>query len=159
MLYVFDLDGTLIDSEKAVRESYKAIGVSMPVSAWGQPAGTWATQAQRNAKNECYRFMLKRYGQMLPLYEQVSIARAIVITAASLRATQVVQALYGPLNVMLTGATMSDKIRYLRTLAWSGIYVDDNPHARTRVNEETGWSSISPKDCLRSFSQPVPTPD
>jgi FMN phosphatase YigB (HAD superfamily) len=39
--YVFDLDGTLFDTEHRVRQAYLDAGVDMPDDAWGKPAVAW----------------------------------------------------------------------------------------------------------------------
>ena len=40
-VFVWDLDGTLLDSRDAVRRAYLEAGVVMPDDAWGKPWQVW----------------------------------------------------------------------------------------------------------------------
>lgn len=159
MRFVFDLDGTLVETLTAVRAAYLAAGVVVPETAYNQPVGDWCTPAQHDAKNNVYRLMLLRYGKPnMLLYLYAWQTRSPVLTGASQRAVELVQELYGPLNVELVGATLDQKIAWLNAQSEPGTYVDDDPVARERVQQETRWNSISPGEFPRSSSPPVPTP-
>lgn len=75
MSVIFDLDGCLIDSKKAVCEAYKHVGIEMPEDAWGKPWREWLpkesgsfTKAMNDhlGKNLAYRDMILLYAKALP---------------------------------------------------------------------------------------------
>ena len=62
-IFVFDMDGTLIDSYRATQAAYrqaaKELGVTLPVNFWGQPAAQWhCSSALHTRKTKLYSTMV-----------------------------------------------------------------------------------------------------
>lgn len=145
MLYVYDLDGTLIDSKIAVEESYKAAGVSPPPDFWGKPFSAWSGDWRAHEmKNELYPEMLKKYGARKFCADLMATTEGYILTGASYDA-----ALYAIQFLGLSDATLGiydecDDARKLRKLEelGEGIYFDDDFRFCQRVKELTTWQAI-----------------
>jgi hypothetical protein len=155
-VHVFDLDGTLIDTRDAVVEAYRRAGALMPRDAWGKPWWEWTDARTHDIKNLHYAYIYEVWVKPLPLLKTALRLNAPVITGASVAAVELAKKRFGPLNVQLTAADVSQKILFLNELnreedgSRKGVYVDDDPRTREAVREETTWTSISPEVCLRS---------
>lgn len=139
---VFDFDGVLIDSRKAVKDAYRVAGVEMPDSAWGQPWHTWLPRLVgpraievHKLKNLAYRGMLFAgrvpSGPGLPVF-QLALRHPqafwpCIITGASYEAaTPGLQMLDIPHRYLSeTGCQPHDKVIALQRIASSGVYFDD----------------------------------
>jgi phosphoglycolate phosphatase-like HAD superfamily hydrolase len=162
MSVVFDLDGTLADTRKAVEMSYSYFGVRMPKDAWGKPWQEWLPDAAGSfkdaclihvAKNEIYPKMINRYARRLPpadlafkLFENNIPIQ--VLTGASEDATISVLnflQLTGMIKVLGTGMTFEQKNKKIYAawmsscIAWNGrqepmIYIDDDLNMVNHVN-------------------------
>jgi phosphoglycolate phosphatase-like HAD superfamily hydrolase len=132
MLFVFDLDGTLIESEAAVRAAYQAAGVTMPPGVWGAPVGDWCTPEQHAAKQEAYPQMLQQHasgGRALPLWRWIPATGRVIVTGASeASALAALRWLDIPHHFLaLTGADADAKARYISARMASHnpvVYVD-----------------------------------
>lgn len=160
--YVFDLDGTLIDSRLAVENSYRDAGVEMPVDAWGKPWHHWLVdvcsgdhdEALRihELKNKFYVSNLDRYGRVLPLAD---LARSLieagepvyVITGGSIDAatTALKRAKIDLMVLYDTEASIAAKSRILHNLWYEthsrGVYFDDMDGVRV----PHGWMGVRVK--------------
>lgn len=162
-MFVFDLDGTLVDTREAVRQAYLAVGVVYPTGAWGIPWQEW-TQLSGNdaerihtAKNAAYPAALKKYAKRLPLLPYALYLDAPILTGASRGAVRTLEEWLGvKLNVVLTSATTSDKINWLNdhmsSNALTHVYVDDDMKVCRQVEEGTSWLSLVPKRALTLLS-------
>lgn len=148
MEWVFDLDGTLIDSQEAVRRAYEAAGVRMPPEAWGKPWREWlGDEAAHRRKEALYPEFLRQYARPKALYRTAQRLRAPVLTGASGAAAKAVQEAFGPLSVALAGATAEAKGRWLAARAAGGFYVDDLLHDDPRLRRQaTQWSLLVPRE-------------
>jgi phosphoserine phosphatase len=163
MTYLFDLDGTLVDTRLAVKEAYRQVGVEMPDGAWGKPWTEWLNNKQvHKAKAKAYPNTLKAFAQELPLYHYAHQHKCPVITGASREAVRAIQALFGGLNVIATCATHARKIEIIQTYIHDErnvAYVDDD----LRVHEEIKkagllCSVLLPENAYRLlFPQRAPT--
>lgn len=173
--WIFDMDGTLVDSREAVRLAYLEVGIVMPDNAWGKRWQEWLPQAceplgldpkrVRERKQEVYPHYVKNvtstplgltflqlffeYRNDLPFQRQFSI-----LTGAGCAACE---ALYTAnlLPYMLhvhANMTRLDKANYLAHHGW-GIYVDDDEETRLLVKELTTWHVLTPEEALARLSQ------
>ena len=163
--YVFDLDGTLIDTREAVRQAYRAAGLEeFPDDAWGKPAREWLRdEAVHTRKNALYPEMLRRYARKLPLLGLCLNIHAPVITGASpMAASHVSDFINDPrLAIMLWGASLGDKADWLRQYDLrradqQNFYVDDNPNIRSTLEGmmRERWQMISPEEAFTRLSLP-----
>jgi hypothetical protein len=150
MLAVFDLDGTLIDNELAVRNAYKMAGVTMPDDAWGNPIGDWCTPEQYKVKQEVYRSCLKLYAKdgLGLFYWTTSFAYKTILTGASRRSA--FDALYflgipGG-NLSLVSATLEDKIGWIKKAMLDNpvTYVDCDRRIAEKIKKETKCHILVP---------------
>lgn len=146
MRHVFDLDGTLLDNRRAVREAYREAGVIMPDDAWGRPWQEWLdSEALHKAKNLAYPVMLGIHGRPLPPLRDLERALAMgdaveILTSASEDATQHALAFLGhPDLPRITGASRDEKYNILSRALVAGTYYDDDVAFARRVRTGTGW--------------------
>ena len=161
-MYIFDLDGTLIDSQEAVKQAYKRVGVDMPETAWGRPSTEWLSVPQlHKQKNDYYLVCLKLYGTALPLLVYAQEYRCPVLTGASRQAVAHVQTVFGQLNMGLCGASREQKVEYLQLLKnyrqrqrkYPITYVDDDAQARDLIRKKVTCTVLSPKEACLQLSQ------
>lgn len=164
MKYVFDLDGTLIDSYDAVHHAYFKAGVVMPIDAFGKPWREWLpgvcesrglnAEEVHRIKNECYPEFIHKV-KRTPLFETLlhkQMDPIVILTGASGRAVDAAfhARILTPACVV-RGRAMSreDKAQWLsvRLGGLQGAYVDDDPIARNIV-AGTGWRVLSPDEAL-----------
>ena len=161
MCYVFDLDGTLVDTRQAVVEAYRAIGVEMPEDAWGKPYREWLPQPKwqlHEQKAVVYPTTLARFGKKLGLYDFVKAKGYPVLTGASYSATLTIQREWGVLNIVGYGMRLEQKAYQLNKNFPHCTYVDDLESARAFIKEYTTCHVISPQECLDLFLRQEPTP-
>lgn len=155
-IYVFDLDGTLIDTQKAVREAYRIIGVEMPADAWGRPWKEWLNDPfAHQCKNDVYPKMVAMHARALPLFDHATRLNAPILTGASPGAVHTIKSWFWGLNIALVGASLEDKARWLnaherRPLCY---YVDDLESARRYVKTHTRWIVLAPDEALEQLER------
>lgn len=156
--YVFDIDGTLVNSRRAVYWAYSQAGIEMPEEAWGRPWHDWLIDCCggdesraldiHRLKNKHYLEGLDRFADPTPL---AAMARQMVdsnypvyvITGGSQEAASIVLKLLGiDLSVLYdTGLSYATKAQALEAL-WlnsfpRGVYFDD-----FEVKVPTGWTFV-----------------
>lgn len=150
-MWVFDLDGTLVNTQESVRQAYLKAGITMPNDAWGTPWFDWCPRNVHELKNLHYPEMLNRYATTLPLFDVAVGTNAPVITGASANAVTAVKRRFcSNLNVQAFGLTRIQKAEWL-TRHWrqgSNIYVDDDQVTRQVIEERTRWLALSPELAL-----------
>jgi phosphoglycolate phosphatase-like HAD superfamily hydrolase len=143
VLTVFDLDGTLIDNEEAVRYAYLRAGVAMPSDAWGKPAGNWCTEEQHEIKQAFYMNSLMEYGKEGPalLAWNVCLGPKAIITGASLRSAQdSLDFIEIPHTCLaLCGASIKEKIAWIKGAMTSQevLYIDMDRAISKEIQKET----------------------
>jgi FMN phosphatase YigB (HAD superfamily) len=160
-IWCFDIDGVLINSKELVRESYKAIGINMPLEAWGHPWRTWlpavvgslelAEKLHREKTDQYIDVLLsgKVSSHALPCAE---IARALerdpavdvyyVTGAANSAAIVILQELgLNSKKLIASSATTADREQLLKDTALSGVYVDDRIEGQAPAHA-AGWNFI-----------------
>lgn len=143
MLLVFDLDGTLIDSKRAVFEAYRKVGLFPPEDWWGKPFSAWSDDWRaHDRKNEYYPEMLLKYGRRLPCADLMEITGGIILTGASREATLYALQFLNLGADTISGCDEAAKLRELERLGEFGIYFDDDYRFCQRVRELTKWQAI-----------------
>ena len=158
MIWLFDMDGTLVDTLRATREAYRKAGMKMPEGAWGKPWYDWCTEEVHKEKQRIYPNTLREFGRILPAAELFKIVGGSILTAASARSVEAVMQL---LDIapelqgdMHTECSAQDKIDIINDM-WllhqsKVVYVDDNLEFGKRVLRETGayFMHVSDKEGL-----------
>lgn len=173
--YVFDLDGTLFDTEQLVRRAYLAAGVNMPDDAWGKPAREWLPALKgplwpnyHVRKNEIYNRMLIESPP-----QRTTAARAMVdlstggcetylLTGASRPAVNLLMHGFQPYHfkTLGVGCTLDEKLHRVRVVGdpRQTVYVDDDENACAAF-AELGCSVVcydvgmSKEEVLRPWAQ------
>lgn len=151
MMYCFDLDGCLVDTQALLREAYIRSGVTPPLDFFGRPAKDWLPQADpgakswkysRRNKNNWYELLAREHGvKLLPAGECAVIlrehlssqgidttSRFLVITGASKAGAQTALQYSGLswMTVLQMECNKQDKVKALLALPPGTVYVDDN---------------------------------
>jgi len=156
-----DIDGVLVNSREMVIESYKLVGVDMPIQAWGQPWHVWLPSAVRSydvalelhkQKTEAYAEMLKNgaavsnklpFAEILMALEKRNGTQVFYVTGAAREAgTAVLWALgLNSKNLVAVNATTQEREGVFRELAPTGVYIDDRIEGQAPATA-AGWSFI-----------------
>ena len=160
-IWCSDIDGVLIDSKALVRESYKAVGIDMPIEAWGHPWQTWLPAAVgslelakqlHNQKTDAYIDVLLSGAVRDNALPFAGIARALerdpvtsvyYVTGATNRAAVAILRELGldSEKLIASSATTADREQLLKNLAPSGVYIDDRIEGQAPAHA-AGWSFI-----------------
>jgi hypothetical protein len=145
---VFDLDGTLVDTRRAVVEAYGAAGVKFPAFAWGLPWRAWLPglygeerAAELHAKKtEFYPEMLLNHAEKLPaalvfcqlVAEGVSVG---ILTGASCSSARAALEICEISQRHLLGwekdyIGKGVVLKYLKQAQNSVVYVDDDTNMK-----------------------------
>ena len=174
---VFDLDGTLADTEALVVRAYELVGVKVPKDMWGKPASSWLPQLVgedraaelHHLKNIAYRVLVGTEG-VTPL-AAAELCRELldvkeyevgILTGASYDATIAVRRALRLDNVPILGAgcDLRRKLEVLQSLSQTGLYFDDNYDACVAVTDETEWQVLyvekaTTDDVIQGFKEAV----
>jgi hypothetical protein len=161
MHVVFDLDGTLVDTEYAVIDAYAAVGITYPAEAWGKPWQAWLPKLVGDEEVACQIHDLKNVAYLALIdagkveeLPAATLARTLVkipefmvttLTGASLDATAALCDTLGLERVgMLTGYTLGSKVAWLNGDHGElpGIYFDDNAEALSVIRVRTKWATV-----------------
>lgn len=182
-MYVFDFDGTLVDTKAATIAAYTEAGVKKTPeeweAVWGLKWREWlhGDEAEEiHSRKTKYLHKYMHTVRILPLMSAALQLRVPVITGASPAAVS--QTLFTlsvrfpevtGLKIVLVGVDTMQKVDYLDWASAENnmdlIYVDDSQRVRDLMNLLPGdkrWKAISPSDCLTqlvSYSQRAKTPD
>jgi hypothetical protein len=128
--FIFDMDGTIVDSYLAVRAAYKKAGLALPEDAWGKTAAEWdCPQAVHEMKKRLYPTILRSHGRRLHAADLLEIVHGHVLTGASIEAVDAVRKFLGfKFDVVGHSCNQDRKINILRQLSREHkiIYVDDD---------------------------------
>lgn len=140
--FIYDLDGTLLDSRDAVRRAYAEVGVTMPDDAWGRPWQTWCGVEPHSRKVVVYDRMLKAgevstFPSLDVVREQLARNEHVgILTGASHEAVRAFIRLHDIHGVALLGWSMTrpQKKHVLHSLRYNGntphiTYIDDEDTA------------------------------
>jgi len=138
--FIFDMDGTIVDSQAAVRKAYKKAGLVMPDDAWGKTAAEWDCPPDiHRMKERLYLAVLRSTGMRLHAADFLATVHGSVLTGASLAAVDAVQKfLRHKFPVVGAACDHDTKIMMLRKAAQESrvIYVDDDYAFGKRALEE-----------------------
>lgn len=150
--WVFDLDGTLMDTREAVKHAYLLAGVRMPNDAWGKPWREWTTKDVHDKKNAMYPIALHNFASPLPLLDYAVKLRSHILTAASLDAVLALKQVgWLPARTPFTSElSREQKVDWLRHHGW-GVYVDDDSETRTLAKERTTWKILTPQEAVATL--------
>ena len=133
-LFATDMDGTLIDSQKAVIESYKSVGVHNAEENFGKPWQEWCPEDKHEAKKKVYEMKLLEFGKRTAFCSDIISLRPLILTGASDSAFHLVNKNFLRYNGHFqTGMSVDDKIHFLKALR-SGWYFEDQPVIAKRVS-------------------------
>lgn len=129
--FIFDMDGTIVDNYRAVKESYKQAGVDFPDRAWGLTAEEWDCPPEvHKMKKALYPTVLLRLGRRLHAADLLETTRGSVLTGASPESvTAVRKFLKHDFPLLGAGCSHDTKIEVLNDRTLDGhriIYVDDD---------------------------------
>lgn len=162
-MWVFDLDGTLVDTRRAVLDAYGRAGVNMPEDAWGLPWQDWLITpegrpdfARHALKNAAYPDCVARLARRLDLLEFAVSNRCPILTGASRPAVEAIEACFGvTLNVRGYSMKVGDKVSWLRGEGdVYSVYVDDDENARRTIRVATSWRVLCPTHAYQLLSSP-----
>jgi phosphoglycolate phosphatase-like HAD superfamily hydrolase len=142
-MYVFDLDGTLLDTRAAVIEAYRIVGVTPPKDFFGRSWKEWLKDERKHReKNEAYRHCLGLIEE-LPLLEMLRNTNSMILTGASLEAVSLLRKRFFPtwFGAAHTELTIAGKVDILNGLDEIGMYFDDDESAINTVKKETKWAT------------------
>lgn len=114
--FIYDMDGTLVDTRKAIRMAYMRAGIKVPADAWGKTWRDWGCPEDvHKEKARLYPNFVREYGRILPAASLLALTGGRVLTGASLEAVTAVKEVL-KINFDLLGAECSDneKMRLLR---------------------------------------------
>lgn len=161
LLWCSDIDGVIVDSKELVVESYKYVGIEMPIHAWGHPWQTWLpgtvgsyekAEQLHKQKTTAYVEVLKSGAAIAAALPFANVLRALerdpmcvvfyVTGASELTAITILQEL-GLNYKNLIGSSMSttDRTPELMKLGKTGTYIDDRIEGHSAA-EKAGWSFI-----------------
>lgn len=157
MKWVFDMDGTLVDTLRATREAYRKAGLKMPEGAWGKTWNEWCPEDVHLEKQRIYPNMLREFGRVLPAAELFKLVGGTILTAASAPSGIAVEDLLGVTFWDMRFEHTSDmKVEFIRAECYASVegeklvYVDDNIEFGKRVLAETDayFMHVSDKEGL-----------
>jgi FMN phosphatase YigB (HAD superfamily) len=160
-IWCSDIDGVLVDSRELVRESYLAVGIEMPVQAWGHPWQTWLPAAVGSLEKakELHVEKTKKYVETLKSGAArkhslpfADIARSLerdpacavyyVTGAAHDTAVTILNELgLKAENLVGSGVSTSEREAIFRTLGPTGVYIDDRIEGQSPAHA-AGWEFI-----------------
>ena len=148
-LVAFDLDGTLLNTSRALKEAYAHAGVTwVPNTPWQE----FCTPEQHAAKCSVYPVHLATLGYKLTCFSYASKYSAPVVTSASASAVLAIQALFIGLIIHSTSHSTQTKAEAIKTLRVQ-LYVDDDTSAAADIAAASGVDVVTPDRFLELVSK------
>lgn len=142
MMYAFDLDGTLIDSRKAVLQAYHDVGVTPPDDFFMKPWRDWLKDEEAHkAKNRRYLELIPMIRELplMDLYRRLS--SPLIMTGASRDAVKAIADHFGlASDRIISEMNIRGKIRIMNQSRAPGIMFEDQPDAAETMRKETKWT-------------------
>lgn len=154
MLYVFDLDGTLIDNKLAIYAAYQGAGVKPPSDFFTTPSHKWKrppTEEQKALKNKVYAATIPqrcKVGPAFTLWHALHEDIRTILTGASGDSVKITLQALNITSTFLCKKSLPDKVHTLRALKefhGSGkvFYVDADNQVCQYVSQEAGITGIT----------------
>lgn len=141
----WDLDGTLLETREANLMAYRSLGVEPPIDFNIRPWREWTDKETHDRKNFVIGPFLRTYCSWLPCVDVWRRYPGPVVTMCSHPVLAHLKFVLPADMTILRADDREGKLRILRNLGPSGIYVDDSPRMRKMVNEElSGWIALDP---------------
>jgi len=144
MRWLFDMDGTIVDTHRALRMCYRKAGITMPEDAFGKRWQEWCPEDIHREKIRLYPNFLREYVRILPAADLLRLTRGAVLTGASHQAVNAVQFIIGDFDVEGQNCTEDEKIaimiahHYPKLTGEPLMWVDDRKDFGMRALEEVG---------------------
>lgn len=141
MNFIFDLDGTLLDTKTAVILAYDAAGYSMDEDRFGKTADQLQIPpAFRARKAELYPGFIPKYVKPLGMFRMFQyLPHPMIITGASKSAVDALKVYYPELSRAAEidyNMSLQDKIGFLMRTFGETLYFDDDHSACDAINRE-----------------------
>jgi hypothetical protein len=144
MLYAFDLDGTLIDSEQVVLSAYREVGVEPPADFFTRSWREWLNDEKlHNDKNRVYltKLHLIEPLPLMRLYKDLWRWRPAILTGASSVPVDVIADMFDlKRKDIYTEMSIADKIAMMNRQPYKGIMFEDQLTAAKRMRRQTKWT-------------------
>ena len=146
MNFVYDMDGTLIDTKEAVFRAYESANFNMTEELWNKP---WQeigiSKEQHDEKCKIYPHFLKKYSKPLALYYLYQKIPGYILTGASLDACREIVKLYNiPHYMIKCNLTKEEKIQILQGLGYENCYYyDDDVSIENDIITRTRYTFIN----------------
>jgi len=126
MLYAYDLDGVLVDTEHANREAYLTLGIIPPKDFHQKHWSTWVSEKDHDRKNKILP-MRKNLIKALPILEFALVHPGPVYTMCSKPAFDlIIKVIPEILGMTVWFVSQEERLNALRNDA-PITYFDDNP--------------------------------
>lgn len=109
--FVYDLDGTLIDSKPFVFEAYRLAGIEMPPEMWGKPWHVWCGIEEHSLKVKVYQEMMD--DGIIPVLPAAEVLRAQLLRGEDC------YILTGAAHEAVWGFIKREKLVRAQLLGWS----------------------------------------
>jgi hypothetical protein len=149
MQFAYDLDGTLLDTEAAVRKAYELAGLIPPPNFFGRPVKEWLKTTPANIelhklKNKFYMEETWKMVEPLPALEIFDRCRGVILTGASQAAARFLcEKFHIKHTKLLTGLSVQNKITWMNQEEDAGIYMDDDLTAIQAIARNTRWTILT----------------
>lgn len=146
--FLFDMDGTIVDTLKALRLCYRKAGITMPPEAIGQSWQAWCPEAIHKEKERLYPNFVREYVRILPAMNLLRLTKGVVITGASQASVNAVRsvAAIGHFSCLATECTLDRKLneikQHQRRTGHHVVWVDDNFEFGQRVMLEAPYADF-----------------
>ncbi len=144
MQFVYDFDGVLFDTKKAVRQSWIKAGVTPPRDFWKVDWRTWCNDPELYERRDAI-FKAECLGMVKPL-PMLAIAMqtgGMIMTNGSARRVVSILEHYKVGNLPVKcGLTVLEKVHELNAFKEPGIFVEDQWENATLIRKLTKWHVI-----------------
>lgn len=135
------MDGTLVDTHKALKMAYRRAGTVLTDENYGKRWQDWCPEDVHREKERLYPNFLREYVRVLPATSLLRVTNGAVITGADVKAVQAVQSVIGEFSIVGVNASADTKISLIASeMSDCGevVWVDDNKEFGMRVLRELG---------------------
>lgn len=160
-MWCTDIDGVLIDSRELVKESYRSVGIEMPIEAWGHPWKQWLpafvgsyedAEKLHTKKTEMYVDVLKSgavrdsalpFAMIARALERDPVSQVYYVTGAAEKTAITILSELGlnPKNLIASSIATTPRADILKKLSPYGVYVDDRIEGQVPA-QDAGWKFI-----------------